>query len=527
MIQSARGGLAAAAFIAIVAFPAAPPVAAQQQPVASRTPTRPAVPRQLRGLDEYIEQGIRAWKIPGLAIAVVKDDSVVYARGFGVRRAGTDERVDERTLFAIGSSSKAFTAAAVAMLVDEKKVAWDDPATKHLPDLQLFDPYATRELTVRDLLSHRSGLSRGDLVWYGSEFDRDEILRRVRYLEPSWSFRSRFGYQNIMYLAAGQTIEAVAKKSWDDFIDERIFTPLGMTASTTTVRALEAVQNVARPHSDSSGTVRAIPYRNIDNIAPAGSINSNAIEMAQWVRLQLGNGTYAGKKLLSAEAVKEMHEPQTIIRHEGPWAMMTPDASFLTYGLGWFLHDYRGKKVVQHGGNIDGMHALVGMIPSEQLGVVILTNLSPNALTTALMNRVFDAYLGAPATDWSKRLLAAMDSLQGVQTAAQKRMETARVEGTRPSVALEKYAGTYSHDMYGDVVVARNGDGLTIRRGQSFTAPLSHWHFDTFRIQAGGGGIGMGFVSFTLDPMGQVASLSLQGIGDFKRAPATATAASR
>ncbi|HJR62774.1 MAG TPA: serine hydrolase [Gemmatimonadaceae bacterium] len=526
MIQSARGRLAAAAFIAIVAFPAAP-VTVAQQPTVSLAPVPRTIPRQLRGLDDYIERGMRAWKVPGLSIAVVKDDSVVYARGFGVRRVGTNERVDERTLFAIGSSSKAFTAAAVAMLVDEKKVKWDDPATRHLPSLELFDPYATRELTVRDLLSHRSGLARGDLVWYGSEFDRDEILRRVRYLEPSWSFRARFGYQNIMYLAAGQTVEAVAKKSWDDFVDERIFTPLGMTASSTTVRALDGVENVARPHSDSSGTVRAVPYRNIDNIAPAGSINSNAIEMAQWIRLQLGNGTYEGKKLLSAEAVKEMHEPHTIIRREGPWAMMTPDASFMSYGLGWILHDYRGKKAVQHGGNIDGMHALVGMIPSEQVGVVILTNLNPNALTTAIMNRVFDAYLGAPATDWSKQLLAAMDSLQGLQAAAQKRMETARVDGTRPSVALEKYAGTYSHDMYGDVVVARNGDGLTIRRGQSFTAPLSHWHFDTFRIQAVGGGIGMGFVSFTLDPMGQVASLSLQGIGDFKRAPAAATAASR
>ncbi|MGH7712197.1 MAG: serine hydrolase domain-containing protein, partial [Gemmatimonadaceae bacterium] len=216
--------------------------------------TRPAA--QLAGLDAYIEKAMQDHQVPGLAIAVVRNDSVVLARGFGVRKLGSPERVDENTLFAIGSASKSFTAASIAMLVDDGKVKWDDPATKYLPGFQLYDPYATRELTVRDLLSHRSGLARGDLMWYGSDFTRQDILDRVRYLKPSWSFRSQFGYQNIMYLAAGEVAARVSGMSWEDIIQRRIFQPLGMTASNTSIRALAGQANVAQPHSKIDDTVR-------------------------------------------------------------------------------------------------------------------------------------------------------------------------------------------------------------------------------------------------------------------------------
>ncbi|MGI9179701.1 MAG: serine hydrolase [Longimicrobiaceae bacterium] len=481
----------------------------------------------LRGLDSYIEKGMREWDIPGLAIAVVKDDSVVYARGFGVREVGKSERVDANTLFAIGSASKAFTAAAVALLVDEGKVKWDDPATQHLPSLQLFDPYATRELSVRDLLSHRSGLARGDQVWYATEFDRDEILRRVRFLAPSWSFRSQFGYQNLMYLAAGEMVEEVGGRSWDDVVTERIFQPLGLRASNTSTNALQGRENVAMPHAKIEDQVRPIPYRNIDNIAPAGSINSNVVEMAQWVKLQLGQGSFRGDSLLSRAVVKEMHTPQTIIRREGGWALMAPASEFLMYGLGWFLHDYRGRKVVQHGGNIDGMHALVGMLPDERLGVVILTNLSPNYLTYAVMHRVFDGYLGAQPTDWSRQLLASFDSLRAIGEAQQKRMEEARVTGTQPSLSLERYAGTYTHEMYGDAVVEHEGGRLVLRRGPAFVADLEHWHHDTFRANWRDAALGRSFVMFTLDPTARVSKLEVQGLAEFRRAPDPAATAGR
>ena len=481
---------------------------------------------QLQGLDDYIQNAMQDWEIPGLAIAIVKDDSVVYAEGFGVRDLRTREPVNPNTLFAIGSASKAFTVAAVAMLVDEDEVEWDDPATEYLPDLQLFDSYASRELTVRDLLTHRSGLSRGDLLWYATDYDRDEILRRVRFLEPSWSFRSHFGYQNIMYLAAGQIIPDVTGESWDEFVDERIFTPLGMEASNTSTLALERMENVATPHAEIDDEVRPIPWRNIDNIAPAGSINSNVLEMAQWVKLQLGHGELGGRELLDSATVEEMHTPQTIIRKEGAWALMAPESDFLMYGMGWFLSDYRGRKVVQHGGNIDGMHALVAMLPEEDLGVVILTNLGPNYLTYALAHRIFDAYLGAPQKDWSETLSEQYEELRKQFEAEEKKMEEARVSGTNPSLSLEEYAGTYQNEMYGDATVALENGRLVLRRGPNFVGDLEHWHYDTFRAVWRDPTLGKSFVTFGLNPMGKAAELEIQDLAEFERVPEEAQAAS-
>ena len=224
---------------------AGPPARAQQAPLA--------------GLDDYVTKAMKDWGVPGLAIAVIKDDRVVLARGYGVRELGKPEPVDERTIFAIGSSSKAFTAAAIAMLVDEKKLKWDDPATQYLPDLQLYDPYASRELTVRDLLTHRVGLDRGDQLWYATTLEREEILRRVRYLKPSSSMRSRFGYQNLMFLAAGQIVRSVSGKEWDDFVRERIFVPLGMNDTGTSVRTLSQSRDVAAPHAEVRRSGRAHP----------------------------------------------------------------------------------------------------------------------------------------------------------------------------------------------------------------------------------------------------------------------------
>src|SRR5687768_8223324 len=238
------------------------------------TPMTSAAQRgSLAGFDAYITGAMRDWKVPGLAIAIVRNDSIIHMRGYGTRTMNATEPVDEHTIFAIGSSSKAFTATLVGMLVDEAKLRWDDPAHQYLPGLELFDPYVSKELTVRDLLTHRSGLTRGDLVWYATDYDRRDVLRRVRYLKPTWSMRARFGYQNIMYLAAGEVAAAISGKSWDDLVRDRIFTPLGMSESSTSIRALAQMRNVATPHAEIDDTLHAVPWKNIDNIAPAGSIN--------------------------------------------------------------------------------------------------------------------------------------------------------------------------------------------------------------------------------------------------------------
>jgi len=480
----------------------------------------PAQESVLNGFDEYVNKALKDWGVPGAAIAIIKNDQIVMAKGYGARKIGDPSPVDENTLFAIGSSSKAFTAAAVAMLVDEGKLKWDDPATKYLPGFQLSDPYVTREMTVRDLLSHRSGLDRAEFIWISTPYDRDEILRRVRFVKPSSSFRSKFGYQNIMYLAAGQAVAKVSGKSWDDFIRERIFNPLGMSSSSTTVRAIAGQNNVATPYAKIEGKVRTIAWRNIDNIAPAGAINSNVVDMAQWVRLHLAGGEYKGAHLISSGAFKEMHEQQTIIRREPPWSLLRPDAHFLSYGLGWFLHDYRGRKVVEHGGNIDGMSALVAMIPEEKLGVVILTNLNGTSLPTALMFKVFDAYLGAPPKDWSAEMRNTIKGLEEQGATAQKKLEESRVKGTQPSLALEKYAGTYKDDALGDAKVAFE-NGRLVLRTPGFVADLEHWHYDTFRATFRDTVIiGKSFVTFTLGPEGKTDVVNISDLGAaFKRAP--------
>ncbi|MGA9773314.1 MAG: serine hydrolase [Blastocatellia bacterium] len=475
--------------------------------------------------DEYVNKAIKDWEVPGLAIAIIKNDRIVFAKGYGVRELGKAATVDERTLFAIGSSSKAFTAASIAMLIDEGKLKWDDPATRYLPGFQLYDPYATRELTVRDLLSHRSGLERGDLLWYATAYDRNEVLRRIRYLKPTWSLRAHFGYQNIMFLAAGQIVPSITGKNWDDFVRERIFTPLGMTATSTSIKALASSNNVAAPHAKIDNKVEVVPWRNIDNIGPAGSINSNVIDMAQWVRLQLGGGVYQNQRLLSSGAIKEMHSSQTIIPLEGAMEVLYPEAHFMTYGMGWFLSDYRGRKIVEHGGAIDGMRAEVAMMPEEKLGVVILTNKNGTVLPQALMFKVFDAYLGGQQRDWSAEILKSFKALEDQAGAAEKKADAERVKDTSPALALDKYAGPYQSEMYGDANVTLENGKLVAHYGPGFTGDLQHWHYDTFRVTWRDRMEGKGFISFTLNSKGRIEAMKIEEIGDFTRAPEKVEAA--
>jgi CubicO group peptidase (beta-lactamase class C family) len=471
----------------------------------------------LRGFDAYVERALRDWGVPGMAIAVVKNDSVVFAKGYGVRELGTTASVDARTIFGIASTTKAFTAAALGMLVDSAKLAWDDPVTKHLPWFQLSDPYVTRELTVRDLLSHRSGLPRGDRLWYASGFDRTDVLRRVRYLRPRWSFRATYGYQNVMFMAAGEVAAAASGVAWSDFLQRRIFAPLGMMRTSTSITTFGGDGNVAMPHDVIDDTVRMIPWRNMDNLGPAGSLNSSALDIAQWIRLQLGSGVYRGQRLLSDSVMDEMHTPQMVIRMSKQTREMFTDTHFMAYGLGWSLRDYHGRKVVGHGGAIDGMRTEIGMVPEERLGVVVLANLDGTSFPTAILYRVLDAYMGAPERDWSAVMLKA-EREQKIRADSTRRVfESARVAGTRPSLSLNRYAGTYSDSLYGDVEVTTEGDRLVAAMGPSFVGDLEHWHFDTYKVRWRDRGLGTTYFTFTLNAKGEVESLRVDQLGDFGR----------
>ncbi|HVQ36447.1 MAG TPA: serine hydrolase [Pyrinomonadaceae bacterium] len=471
---------------------------------------------RLAEFHEYAQKAGADWKVPGFSVAIVKDDKVVFARGYGIRELGKPGAVNEHTLFAIASNSKAFTSAALAMLVDEGKLKWDDPVTKYLPSFQLYDPYVTRELTIRDLLSHRSGLATfgGDLLWYEMNYGRDEILNRVRFLKPTSSFRSRFGYQNIMFMAAGEIVGKVSGTTWDSFIRERFFGPLGMKRSLTTHAELLKAENVATPHNAVDGNTRVIRYGNVDNIGAAGAIKSSAQDMAQWIRLQLARGTYEGKKLFESNRSREMWTPHTVLGGTSEQSERTnPTRHFQLYGLGWGLADYQGRLLVSHGGGLDGMISQVLLVPEERLGIVVLTN-SETPLSTILANKAVDLFLGVAPRDWSAESQVRTKANEEASKAAAKKIEDGRVLNTKPSLPLSAYVGTYTGALFGDAKITEANGKLVLQLMPSslFIGDLEHWNFDTFRVKWRDSIVypfPRGFVTFTLSPQGKPNELKI------------------
>ncbi len=464
-------------------------------------------------LDEFIEKVVEDFGIAGLSVSVVKDDKVVYAKGFGVREVGKSQKVDENTLFAIGSNSKAFTSASLGMLIDDGKMFWDDKVTQHLPWFELYDPYVTREITVRDILSHRSGLGRrGDFNWFASDFGREEIVRRIRYLEPFSSFRTRMGYQNTMFLTAGLVAEAVSGMSWDDLIKTRIFTPLGMTRSNTSTLDLAGDNNVASPHEVIDGVITPVPYRNIDNVGPAGSINSSAYEMTKWMRMMLGNGEFEGNRLVSEAVINAVQTPHISIAVSAGSKKLNPSTHFLSYGLGWVLTDYKGVKTATHTGGIDGMLSQITIVPEKSLGIMVLTNTTIGGTFSSITSTILDAYLGGPTQDWAATYLAFKAQGEDAQKAQATKLEESRVIGTSPSLQLADYVGDYENEMYGKTTIKLEDGKLVIRRHTAFVGEMEHWHFDTFYAHwsdlALSGGPGSEIV-FNLGGSGKVSSLTV------------------
>jgi CubicO group peptidase (beta-lactamase class C family) len=471
----------------------------------------------LDGLDGYVTSAMKDWAVPGLAIAVVKGDSVIFAKGYGVRERGTQDGVDANTLFAIASTSKAFTAAALGMLVDEGKVTWDDPVTTHLPAFEVADPYVTREMTVRDLLTHRGGLARDDNLWIAAPFDRDEILRHLRWLPQASSFRSRYGYNNLAFITAGEVAGRASGMGWDDFVQRRIFDPLGMARSTSRAAVVDARENVSSGHDDVDGVVRAVPRRNYDNIGGAGAIWSSAADMAQWLRMQVAGGTFGGHRLLSDSVIAEMRTPQTIMRLDSVDHRLFPDTHFQAYGFGWNVQDYHGRLLVHHSGSINYTRTQVGFIPSEGIGVVAVANLSTSTLQLALMYRVLDALLGARATDWSAKYLELAERSRARAAERAEVLEASRLEGTSPSLPLHAYTGEYESDLWGTLEVTEGDGRLVIAYSPAFVADLEHWHHDIFRGTWRRAGDGRTFVTFTLDERAHITAVHVEDLGTFRR----------
>ncbi|MBK7832735.1 MAG: serine hydrolase [Gemmatimonadetes bacterium] len=484
---------------------------------------RPAARGIPADFDATVARAMATFKVPGLAVAVVKNDSVIFAKGYGVRALGAPEPVTPHSLFAVGSTSKAFTVAVLQQLEQEGKLRLDDPATQYLPSLQLYDPYVTRELTVRDLVTHRSGLPTANAVWYGTPYSREEILRRLRYRKPSASFRSTWQYQNEMFLAAGQVIAAVDGRSWDDAVKARLFTPLGMRASGTSVRELATMPDVAQPHLERDGTVRRIPYRNIDNIAPAGSINSSVRDMAQWIRFQLAKGKWNGRQLLNEAAFDDARRPYMAMP-SSPFSELTaPGAQLVSYGMAWMLYGWNGRTIVEHSGGIDGMTAEVALVPEERLGLVILANLSTVA-PQVLQSYLLDSFFGAPKRDWTGEVSTKMAALEKAGADAMAKAERERTKDSRPTLPLTAYAGTYADSLYGDVVVREANGALQLTFLGNREARLEHWQFDTFQARWDDVILDKTMVQFFLDASGKVDRVRIGMFagetGDFGRRPA-------
>jgi CubicO group peptidase (beta-lactamase class C family) len=469
------------------------------------------------GLSAYIVKAMKEWETPGLAIAIVKNDSVIFAKGYGVRKLGEKAPVTPQTVFAIASTTKAMTVACLAMLVDEGKLIWDDPVTKYIPWFQLYDPSTTRELTVRDLLCHRSGLERGDGLWSITHFGREDILRRVRLIKPGWSFRSRYGYNNIMFIAAGELVPAITGKTWDAFIAERLFKPLGMTRTGTSISTLLGMDDVASPHYRIDDVVQPVNWENSDNIGGAGAVNSSVADMAQWIRLNLNNGVFASKRLLSAKVVREMQSSQTVIRIDSVDAALRSSMHFRSYGLGWFLQDYLGRKVVFHTGSLNYMRTRVVFIPEEQFGFVILQNSTSESLHESVGYWILDRLLGGKQRDWSAELLAISNEAEAKAKAAKKQRAEARVKGTNPSLELDKYTGTYENELYGRLVVQLQDGKLTMKMSASYEGVMEHWHYDTFEITWKDRTAGEDTIVFRIGADGKVESLKWEGFAEFKK----------
>ena len=436
-------------------------------------------------ISNYFEKTLKDFNLPGAAVAIVKDGEVVFMKGFGVRSVESKQPVTPDTLFAIGSTTKAFTAAMVGSLVDEGKLGWDTPIKEYIPWFKLYDSAATELASVRDMLCHRTGLPRHEMMWYRSLLSRKELVERLRYLEPNVGFRSRFQYQNLAFCTAGYLAEVVTGKNYDEIVRERIFKPLGMNRSNFSVLDSQKSDDFAYPHTaNKDKLMQQIPFCNLDQIAPAGSINSCVADMAQWLKMLTGEGKVDGKQVLSAETVKQLISPQMVVLDDPEMAMVAMEEDHIeAYGLAWIISNYRGHRLVSHSGGIDGFVAEVALLPKENIGWVVLTNNFGQGAVAAFRT-IADFMLDLEPIDWNQRLLDLMVKFEEMAKAAAATSDDERVANTKPSHALADYAGEYANAGYNQLLVEYQ-DGKLMGTYNTMQFDLIHYHYDVFEADFG------------------------------------------
>jgi CubicO group peptidase (beta-lactamase class C family) len=432
--------------------------------------------KALEGFDEVVAKGLALLKVPGAAIAVVKDNEVILAKGYGFRDVENKLPMTADTIMAIGSSSKAFTAFTLGTLVDQGKVEWDKPVRNYIPWFRLYDAQAGERLTPRDLVTHRSGLPRHDLVWYNNRTaTREQLVRSLAYLPPTADLREKWQYNNMMFLTAGYLVETLTGKSWEDSVRALVFEPLGMSRSNFSVLESQKDKDFALPYDERDSKIQKIPFRDITLIGPAGSINSTVNEMSRWAMVHINGGKFEGKEVIGANTLADLHTPYMTTGG----VSTRPDITAPDYALGWMVDNYRGHGRVHHGGNIDGFSAMVSFLPADGLGFVILTNKNGAGLPELLVRTAADRILGLEAVDWLGDAAKKRAEGEAVGKKAEEKKMTRRRPGTAPAHKFDEYAGDYRHPGYGDLIVTLKGTQLGFTYN-GIATPLSHWHYETF-----------------------------------------------
>ena len=477
------------------------------------------------GFDARVEALRRSVGVPGMAIAIVENGRTTLAKGYGLRRIDRKDAVTPDTIFPNGSTGKAFTTAALAILVDQGRIGWDDKVIDRLPGFQMYDPYVTREMTIRDLLVHRSGLGlgAGDMLFVpSSNLSRAETVRRLRYIKPATSFRSGYAYDNILYMVAGQLIESVTGQTWEAFVEKNVLRAAGMTTATSDEKRFVA-RDRAFPHARLNGGFRGLGDQELlderkelgRNAAPAGGLAVSANDMARWLAIQLGHGKLpSGGQLFSERQSAEMWKP-TVITPIGqmPPPLKSAQPMFSSYALGWYVEDYKGARIVQHGGAVFGFQSVVVMIPDRNIGFSILINSEDGEIVRGLMYELLDHYLGQPAVDWPSAWRT-FKAVRQQRAMAALTTTAAKPVAVGPSLPVASYAGDYVDPWYGPIAIRNEGGRLKIDFKQSpgLTGTLEHWQYDSFRTRWDDPSFEPAYVTFALDPAGRIDRITMRAV---------------
>ena len=466
----------------------------------------------INAFDSYVQKTMQDWQIPGMAVAIVKNNEIIFTKGYGVREIGTSKKVDTKTIFECASTTKAMTAVCMGILVDEGKVNWSDPVIKYLPDFKLHDPYVTRELTIQDLFLHNSGVGNTDYLWADNTLTSDEIVTKMQLVKPSYSFRSSFVYQNIFYLVAGKVIEKVSGKPWHIFIKENIFNPLGMQHTKALLSDVKD-ENQAMPHFLINNKPTRVEMGTADAIAPAGSVNSCADDMALWMQCMIDSSKYKNKRLVKPSTWQYLLQPKTMVPASEFYSTQTfTKPGFTTYAMGWFQQDYKGHKLNFHTGSLDGAVAIHAQIPDRKFGIYVFENLDHAELRHALMFKAIDLFELGGTTDWSALLKPMYDSLKLVNSQQDSANIPTQIGSTAPLLNLQSYTGIFEDELYGNIKIELVKNELKATVNNTLHATLTHFHFNTFKTIYTKIEYPADYYNFQLNEHALVTSIEIKGV---------------